>query len=160
MYVVHLQCPQTLRPKKDAKRGNGGNHLSRFENITLPSRLFDVGWLGFWKKLAMVRSEWRHRLGHILAQVFTTRPKVENADAALSMKTTKSEEKWQDDCACRLVPQFGASANGARLREMALGKSGNTGGIIRRQLQLQASAHRVCLVSLGRQTAIATCNLQ
>lgn len=51
MYVVHLQCPQTLRPKKDAKRGNGGNHLSRFENITLPSRLFDVGWLGFLEKV-------------------------------------------------------------------------------------------------------------
>jgi len=128
-----------------------------------PPGCLTLGGLVFWKKLAMVRSEWRHRLGHILAQVFTTRPKGENADAAaspLSMKTTKSEEKWQDDCACRLVPQFGASANGARLREMALGKSGNTGGIIRRQLQLQASAHRVCLVSLGRQTAIATCNLQ
>lgn len=125
-----------------------------------PPGCLTLGGLVFWKKLALVRSEWRHRLGHILAQVFTTRPKVENADAALSMKTTKSEEKWQDDCACRLVPQFGASANGARLREMALGKSGNTGGIIRRQLQLQASAHRVCLVSLGRQTAIAICNLQ
>lgn len=51
MSVVHLQCPQTFRPKRCAKRGNGGNHLSRFENITLPSRLFDVGWLGFLEKV-------------------------------------------------------------------------------------------------------------
>jgi len=110
----------------------------------------------------------RYRLGHILAQVFTTRPKVENADAALAnrrrRKVGKSGKTSGPRGNCDSGQEFGiglfhfgfgkcGSENGVRKMDE------NTGGIIRRQLQLQASAQRVCLVSLVRQQQPATCNI-